>query len=492
MKASSILLFLLSVFAIIGIVWFIYPAEGIKVTDEIALKFPSYEKTVNDTLSHSEQIDIDSLIAKAGESFTLDKQPSEPQKADSASIARIETAIQSNDNRIFLPHNDYTFFDNLFEEMERATKDGKTVRIMHYGDSQIEIDRISSVLRQRLQERFGGSGPSMLPIIQPVATVSISQSYSGNLKRYAIVRDSTTGRASHNRYGILAQFTQLNGKGTFSFRKSRNSFAKPLAKEFSEVALYFGNNEAGFTATLSADTLKPQTIIKDSSDKGLSVFRWSLPQNVTKGSISMQGKAELYAVTLDGKSGIAVDNNALRGCAGTIFTSIDSSLMSRTFAEAGTKMIILEFGGNAAGGLYSTKAVNDYISKMLRQIDYFKGVAPEAKIMFIGPSDMGTPNDNAFPRLGQLNDSLRTACLANDVAYWDLHNMMGGKGSMVRWVNHNPAYAGPDHIHFTTKGANHVGEVLAKSFLFYYDFYRERKYGETLPDTLISRQDNNE
>ena len=41
--------------------------------------------------------------------------------------------------------------------------------------------------------------------------------------------------------------------------------------------------------------------------------------------------------------------------------------------------------------------------------------------------------------------------------------MMGGVGSMKQWVKHSPPLAGPDHVHFTTKGAEYVGDAL-KSF----------------------------
>ena len=54
-------------------------------------------------------------------------------------------------------------------------------------------------------------------------------------------------------------------------------------------------------------------------------------------------------------------------------------------------------------------------------------------------------------------------------------NVMGGPGSMRKWVSHNPALAGPDHIHFTHKGALEIGNALAKSFILYHDFYKLRQ-----------------
>ena len=41
---------------------------------------------------------------------------------------------------------------------------------------------------------------------------------------------------------------------------------------------------------------------------------------------------------------------------------------------------------------------------------------------------------------------------------------------MRLWVNHNPPLAGPDYIHFTSKGADEIGGSLARSLLIYYDF----------------------
>ncbi|MBQ3813909.1 MAG: hypothetical protein II841_10135, partial [Bacteroidales bacterium] len=60
-------------------------------------------------------------------------------------------------------------------------------------------------------------------------------------------------------------------------------------------------------------------------------------------------------------------------------------------------------------------------------------------------------------------------------AYWDLFRMMGGENSMVQWVKHRPAYAGPDYIHFTSEGARKVGDALSQSILTCYNFYELRK-----------------
>ena len=129
----------------------------------------------------------------------------------------------------------------------------------------------------------------------------------------------------------------------------------------------------------------------------------------------------------------------------------------------------------------STKNIQSYQEQIEKQIQYFHEVAPQARILFIGPSDMGKSVNGrivTWPRLPELVDSLKATALRNDAAYWDLYRMMGGENSMGQWVKHKPAYAGPDYIHFTPAGAEKVGEALSNSFLTYYNFYQLRK---TLP-----------
>jgi lysophospholipase L1-like esterase len=139
----------------------------------------------------------------------------------------------------------------------------------------------------------------------------------------------------------------------------------------------------------------------------------------------------------------------------------------------------MQFGGNRMPGISSPKFIPPYLDELEDQISYLKRVAPEAKILFIGPADMGQSYNgkmDTWRGLPQLNDSLRHMALRNNVAYWDMFNVMGGQGSMAQWVKHKPPLAGPDYIHFTFKGAQAIGTDLAKSFTTYYDFYKLRQH----------------
>ena len=467
MKPHGILLFILSVFALLFACWYFFPSEGVRV-GSMKVRFPSYEAAVME--SERRGVDVDSVLAAM--------RIRELVRRSDDTLSYFKEYLTSNPARIYLPGDDYTYFDSLFAELDRASGEGKIVRIMHYGDSQLEMDRISSVIREEFQERFGGSGPGMVPMMRSISSVSLRQAAYGAVRRYARVADSLSYWTSTHRYGPTTQMVAVWGNGTFTFRKTDSPYAQERAKSISRVSVLLGNNSEGLEVTLKCDTLEARTEVLDSASKDVTMVSWDLPVEVTRGSVFFSGDAEVYGIMLDGGAGVAVDNAAMRGTDGTVFTGIDSTVMRQSFDTCGTRLVILQFGGNAMPAIGSKAAISKYVRNIEEQFDYFRRVAPEATLLFVGPADMCKSRDGylvTWPLLEQLNDSLKVHCLDNGVAYWDTFNVMGGPGSMRQWVNHNPPLGGPDYIHFTTRGANEIGSSLAESLLLYDDFFRLRK-----------------
>ena len=468
MKSIRTLAFILTIILILGAGWFFFPAEGITIGD-YTLRFPSLAE---DSKPSETEVDVDAVLDKVTKSFEMSCSDN---LLDSMRFFR--QYLKENPNRIYLPNDDYTYFDPLFNQFEKAQELGKTYRVMYYGDSQIEMDRISSVLRQKLQELFGGSGPNMIPAVQPVATISVSQQASG-LNRYAVYGDASNQRANHNRYGVMAQFSQVVGGGSMTFIRSNHSQALDNVKKISTVSVLLGRNSQNFTATLKCGDIATEPKVLPANDS-VSLITWILPEDIQRGTISFKGNAEIYGILLDGDPGVAIDNVALRGCSGTIFTRINESIARQSFKLLDTKLIILQFGGNRMPGITTSKSITPYMAELENQINYIKRVAPKATLLFIGPADMGRSYGGkmgTWHGLPELNDSLRAMALRNKVAYWDMFHVMGGEGSMAQWVKHKPALAGPDYIHFTFTGAQEIGSDLARSFTTYYDFYKLRQH----------------
>ena len=462
MKPRQVLIFFLGVFALMGVLWLAVPADGVPL-GPLNLRFASYQRSLQD--ARERRVNVDSVLAAAAARFQMEED----------TLQFYRKFLYDNPDRIYLPADDYTFFDPLFRELEEAGE--RSVHVVHYGDSQIEMDRITQDLREGLQNQFGGCGTGFFPALSNVPSASVGKSASGPFVQYTMYGDSTTMRAGHSRYGLLAQVVQLSGPGVISLRVTQNKHAREGVKSFRRVSLLYGRPGKAFGARVVSDTLKPQPV-KTEGANGTVFLSWTFPREVEKATIYLSDGAEIYAVGTDSPTGVAVDNVPLRGCSGTIFNRISPSLMADCLALTNTQLIILQFGGNYMPVVQSATVIRQYQEQIARQIQYFHEVAPQAKILFIGPSDMGKSVNGrivTWPRLPELVDSLKVTALRNDAAYWDLYRMMGGENSMREWVKHNPPYAGPDYIHFTSEGARRVGETLSKSLLTCYDFYQLRK-----------------
>lgn len=458
MKASKILIFMLVVLTVLSVGWYVSPAGEVRIAG-IALRFPSYERTLAEM--NDVQVDVDEVLEELDRSFEI---------ADTVKSAMqaYEEFIMNNPNRIYLPDDDFTFFDDVFALFEQARAKGRMCRIVHYGDSQIESDRLSGVLRSRLQELFGGSGTGMFPIYMRFPSPLFTKDIAGDFTHYAIVGDSMTNHIRHGRYGMMTQFSHLSGAGSVTVRSKRS---------FGSVSLLIGDNSEGFRASMSCDSISlDKTLERDSM--GVRYVQWTLPHTATSMTLHLHGTADIYGVALDGRSGVTVDNVSLRGCSGTIFNRLNSENMSRALQLTDTQIIILQFGGNVMPSLYTVEQIPGLAARIGEQIDWFHACAPQAKIIFIGPADMGRKCDGrvvTWPLLPEWIAALRETTLSHDAAFWDMYSVMGGENSMAQWVNHTPRYASPDYIHFTPQGAEFMGNALAKSILTYYDFYVFRK-----------------
>ena len=474
MKARQVLAFIFGVFLLLGAAWAVFPAEGVRVGGR-HLRFASYRGYIRDAMER--KVDVDSVLSALDGRFAMHED----------TLAFYREFFYENPDRIYLPDDDYTFFDPVFRAFERARKEGKTLRVAHYGDSQIEMDRISQNLREALQTRFGGLGTGMFPALTTTPMATVSHYASGGFAFYTMIVDSTTRRAGHNRYGPLAQVSNLYGSGTVTLRASKEKSTLEHVRTFQSVSMLYARASDDFSVAVQSDTLNPRPVSR--SKGGVTWTTWTFSRPVDKATVKMTGNAEIYGLATDGVAGVAVDNIPMRGSTGHVLSRIDKNLMESAFELDGTALVILQFGGNFVPASGSTKAISGHMDKVRELIAYYREVAPGAKILFIGPSDMASSTEDgrivSYRRLPELVDSLKAVSLRSGVAYWDLYRMMGGQNSMSQWVRHRPAYAGPDYVHFTPAGAKVVGETLSRSLLTYYDFYDLRK---TLPAAAVQQR----
>jgi hypothetical protein len=474
MNASKTLLFIVAVLILLGIISFIFPKKGIDF-GERQLYFPAIE---------------DILAKRPGHSTTASQRMKELEESlrmkraqDSAyrdSLAFYTHFFQNHPSRMHLPKDNRNYFNDLFEQFDRCKEQNEIVHILHYGDSQIEGDRITGYVRQKLQEKFGGTGPGLLPAVQPIPSSAVGQSASENIERY-IISGNLQNKIGHKRYGALGQVGVVSGESFISVSARNWKQTSENVKKFRKIRLFVGRPGANFRADLVTSDRKVLKQKIKNKNEPVHILTWDLDDFIEKFTLRLYGSAEIYGMSVDGTSGIAMDNIPFRGSSGTFFNAMDSTVLLSMFRNLNTRMILLEFGGNMIPVIKNDKSIENYKKKMTAQIAFLKRLCPNAKIVLIGPADMSTKINGklqTYPCLVKMVEALKEAATQNDVAFWNMYEVMGGKNSMIDWVKNSPPLAAPDYIHFSTQGAEKIADLFYESLIIYYDYYKFRKKEE--------------
>ncbi len=445
MKSHGILRVFTIVIASLYALSLCFPQDGINI-GSLNLRFPSLHSLVESRQPNHEDTEED---------FNPD------QMMSNDSIAYYHRLVNSGKLRFWLPEPHY--FDAFWHAVEHARGQHRTVRIMHYGDSQIEMDHITSRLRAYMQRTYGGGGPGMLPFQSITPNMTIRHSTSGELIHLASFGDSLTVRSRGN-YGLMMQCFRLEGgSATMTVKSSTSTSVDNAAKHFKRVTL-IANNRGNLTAEFT-DLRNKKASQQKNAPQGVSALSWST-DTVSNGiRLRVNGSADLYGVTIDGDGGVAVDNIPMRGCSGQQFTLVNEQLLSAAYNTLDVGLIIMQFGGNSVPYLKKAAEISTYCQSIGRQIDYVHRCCPKAKILFIGPSDMSTRikgNLQTYPIIPQLIDSLAATATAHGAAYCSIYHAMGGDNSMPQWTRQG--LAGNDYIHFSQKGADRMGDLLAEAF----------------------------
>lgn len=471
MKPRQIAYIIWTVIALLGVVCLLVPDGGWHI-GKWNLRFPTLaqaldlEKTTSSSPIDSTWLaEVDTVSATPSDSpLSTDTLVKKDSIAKSPQPVIPTVDVANTDTRAYLAA--------FYAALDSAST--MPVRIVHYGDSQIEEDRITNILREQWQKAYGGGGVGLLPLHQTIPTRTIRQWLSindvvqtaqGGPKRYLVYGPRSMRLAEGDDYGVMGQVAVMDST-LVAGSEDIVLHIEPIDKK-RHPHNYF-NRLRLLADSLSGYILAQDTTLYFQQSDLPSLF--TLPDSTTQCELHLHGKGHVYAVSLETPTGVMVDNIPMRGCSGNIFTRIDSVQLRDFYRDTNTRLIILQFGGNMIPQTENPSTISGYVRSTLRQqVRYIRACAPQASILFIGPGDMSTRIDGemtTYPLVPYMDRLLRKMAAEEQIAYWSIYDAMGGKDSMVRWVENG--LAGSDYVHFTRSGANNIGKKLYHWLMSYH------------------------
>jgi len=480
MKPIRIFFLLLIVFIFFLLVSFLLPDRDMTISKGISIRFPSLIKIFQPrdieyadiaSILQQKRSDTDSLV-RIAETDTL-KRP------DSLLIKLVSQPLD-------YPCDDKTVLYPFFRKLEESLINKQGIHILHYGDSQLEGDRITDYLRSRFQAEFGGSGPGILPLGEEDYRLALSSSVSGNWQRHNLMGIKYKDQGSHP-YGPLGSYFRFTsdqpdsatgngktqqawitfrGKGVTSGRADQYQRCRIFYENYQQpVKVSFFNEDV----KLKSDTLPPSRSLKE----------YDLSFTETPSSLTIRftgaGSPDFYGICLDSPSGISVDNIPIRGSSGLEFTRMNPALITEMYRILNVKLLILQFGVNVVPG--DLDDYTYYENGFYSQICQLKKLNPGISIIVIGVSDASRKNGDtyeSYPCVEKILNAQKSATLKAGCVFWNLYAAMGGKNSMPSWVFAKEPLATTDFLHFNYAGARIVGKMFYSALINdYNEFIRK-------------------
>lgn len=465
-KPFRIVLFILACLIVLGLVTYAVP-EGRKDIFGYEFRFLSQNKLLKNKKRH--EVNLDSLFVDIDTSM-VDEVENPPGKVKNFKISDEDLMSYSALGK--------EKFASFFNKLNAGGSE--KIRILHYGDSQIEGDRVTAFLRQRLQTQFGGSGPGFIPAVNVYETITFTQTVSENFQRYTNFGGQ---KLSNKRYGIMNSVGRFTPEFSDSVNRDslktvsawmevepgRLGYSK--AKSYQSITLHYSDAFAGCELKIynNGELMKTDSLITDGK---YHKYKYTLPGAVGKVKFEYSSKISpnILGYSLDGNGGVQVDNIAMRGSSGTFFGKIDNSLAKQIYDDQNVELFIMQFGGNSVPYIKDTAGVEQSTSYFKGQLNVIKRLRPNAMIIVIGPSDMSTLIEaeyRTYPMLPLFVDRLREMTKEIGGAYFDMYAAMGGEDAMVAWVE--KGLAGQDYVHFTPKGASIATQKFYDAFMTSYN-----------------------
>lgn len=446
MKPITVFLRLAIVLLILGIIVLCFPKEGLDISG-FNLRMPSMEDIF--LSKQPEYADVDKILVDNTSDTTGKKQDD--------GIVCFEYGSEAKEQ-----------LDSFFLALDSLKQtDNTSIRILHYGDSQIEGDRISGYLRKELQKTFGGHGQGEIPMYSLSQIKGVIYNYSSDWEFHSIIQP----QAGYNRYGTMMSSI----KALADSAVTELNFASPTD---CELTIYFSSPDKESRLKISD---RQKDLLEINIPQTASLQQESIRLTAQSRYLRIEADAgtELYGMDLSDGNGLYLDNISLRGSSGWGIRQCNKTILETMANDLHVRLVIMQFGVNAIPQK-ENKIIKDYTfykTEFAKQLKYLHETLPDAAIIVVGVSDRSIRQGDNYitnPNVFKLRQAQKEAALENGCIFWDLFEAMGGENSMPAWVLRDEPLANKDFIHFNNKGAEYVATMFLNSLRKEYNASRQR------------------
>ncbi|MFM2359242.1 MAG: hypothetical protein RLY16_1235 [Bacteroidota bacterium] len=328
----------------------------------------------------------------------------------------------------------------------------QTINIVHIGDSHIQADALTSVVRNGLQAFFGNAGRGI------VFPHQLAQSNAA-----ADIQSSTESEWQFNRLAH-PEIPIAAGISGFCIQTEL-----PFANIQLNLRAQNGESQQFDAIQLFTDS---STVWQIQSQPADSRYSWPA-QRDSNGVVKIDFNAPTDRVTIQAVSGGAIRSffgfNLMKKQAGIRYHVIgvngatyehylNAPKFWQQLPALNADLYIISLGTNEAQKADFNPEL--FLARVTQMVNQLKAINPNAVILITTPQDsyLGRGSN---PIMKQVCFQLTNFCMQQQIPVWDLYRISNGFGSAYRWAK--LGFMSRDRVHFTAAGYQIQGKLLLRA-----------------------------
>ncbi len=352
----------------------------------------------------------------------------------------------------------------VFRKLQKIqnTHKGK-LTIVHIGDSHMQGDGMTSVVRKGMQQYFGNAGRGL---------VFPYQLAGSNAPKDVKSWSNTTWKSNKITIPGMPLATGISGYGIHTCVSNINVCMRLKDEEerytcFDKMTFFISKSQGDF---LLRDSLSEYPLpIKDTN---LSTLTAEISSPIKSFELQRKGSNlfSFYGVSLENKdsSGVLYHTIGVNGA------RYDQYLRSPLFFEQlkvlSPDLYIISMGTNEAQT--TTLDKTKFIAKCDSFVAALKEISPNAEVLITTPAGSYFRQKKPNGAVSQVTEALNEFTHEKHLPFWDLYNITGGLQETPMWKKYN-LIAG-DLVHYSAAGYALQGQLLLQSISLSYNNYVEK------------------
>ena len=358
-----------------------------------------------------------------------------------------------------------TFMEKLYLQKKSGNQN---INILHIGDSHLQADMATSIIRTTLQKEFGNGGRGLIVPYRVAKTneplsYRTSSKFLWKSKRCVFPNQPLPigiGGVTINSNDSCANFTILTKNDSM------------LNYGFNKVTLFYQKDSTSYNFAL-IDSLgnKIGTIAQDSINNQPFTSSASLPAMVNKLTVQLlkqqeqNNHATIYGVLLEnGNPGIEYHTIGVNGAQYLHYS--EAQYFSEQTKALKPDVIIISLGTNEAYALNFKQ--EQFYADIQLLYEKLKQENPDAAFLLTTPA-CSYRRKKPNPRLPFAAKTIVQFAKDNNLSCWDLQGSTGGDNSAVNWKKNH--LLRPDGVHYSQVGYELQGTLFCQAFFNSYNTY---------------------